>query len=237
MIGRVLLRHVGRSRRCIRRGKCMSSLTGSSVDSSQTIASLVPMVLETTANGERAFDIYSRMLKERIVFLHGPVTEHSALLVTAQLLFLEAENPNGEISMYINSPGGVVTAGMAIYDTMQYISCPVSTLCMGQAASMGSLLLAGGAPGCRFALPHASIMIHQPHGGAQGSASDIQIRAEEIIKTRRMLSKIYADHSGKSIELVEERLDRDFFMSAEEAKEFGLIDEIIKERDATTIED
>lgn len=195
------------------------------------------MVLETTANGERAFDIYSRMLKERIVFLHGPVTEHSALLVTAQLLFLEAENPNGEISMYINSPGGVVTAGMAIYDTMQYISCPVSTLCMGQAASMGSLLLAGGAPGCRFALPHASIMIHQPHGGAQGSASDIQIRAEEIIKTRRMLSKIYADHSGKSIELVEERLDRDFFMSAEEAKEFGLIDEIIKERDATTIED
>jgi len=204
--------------------------------STVTSASLVPMVLESTAGGERAFDIYSRMLKERIVFLHGPVTEQSALLMTAQLLFLESENPHAQISMYINSPGGVVTAGMAIYDTMQYISCPVSTLCMGQAASMGSLLLAGGAPGSRFALPHSRVMIHQPHGGAQGSASDIQIRAEEIMKTRRMLSQIYADHSGQPIETVEERLDRDFFMSAEEAKEFGLIDNIIKEREQSTIE-
>ena len=207
-------------------------------DFSETIQSnLVPMVLEKTAGGERAFDIYSRMLKERIVFLHGPVTEHSALLITSQLLFLEAENPKGQINMYINSPGGVVTAGMAIYDTMQYISCPVSTLCMGQAASMGSLLLAGGAPGLRFCLPHARVMIHQPHGGAQGSASDIQIRAEEIVKTRRMLSQVYADHSGQSVEKVEERLDRDFFMSPEEAQEFGLIDSIINRREEASIED
>ena len=207
-------------------------------DFSETIQSnLVPMVLEKTAGGERAFDIYSRMLKERIVFLHGPVTEHSALLITSQLLFLEAENPKGQINMYINSPGGVVTAGMAIYDTMQYISCPVSTLCMGQAASMGSLLLAGGAPGLRFCLPHARVMIHQPHGGAQGSASDIQIRAEEIVKTRRMLSQVYADHSGQSVEKVEERLDRDFFMSPEEAQDFGLIDSIINRREEASIED
>ena len=207
-------------------------------DFSETIQSnLVPMVLEKTAGGERAFDIYSRMLKERIVFLHGPVTEHSALLITSQLLFLEAENPKGQINMYINSPGGVVTAGMAIYDTMQYISCPVSTLCMGQAASMGSLLLAGGAPGLRFCLPHARVMIHQPHGGAQGSASDIQIRAEEIVKTRRMLSQVYADHSGQSVEKVEDRLDRDFFMSPEEAQEFGLIDSIINRREEASIED
>ena len=207
-------------------------------DFSETIQSnLVPMVLEKTAGGERAFDIYSRMLKERIVFLHGPVTEHSALLITSQLLFLEAENPKGQINMYINSPGGVVTAGMAIYDTMQYISCPVSTLCMGQAASMGSLLLAGGAPGLRFCLPHARVMIHQPHGGAQGSASDIQIRAEEIVKTRRMLSQVYADHSGQSVEKVEERLDRDFFMSPEEAQDFGLIDNIINRREEASIED
>ena len=204
-------------------------------DFSETIQSnLVPMVLEKTAGGERAFDIYSRMLKERIVFLHGPVTEHSALLITSQLLFLEAENPKGQINMYINSPGGVVTAGMAIYDTMQYISCPVSTLCMGQAASMGSLLLAGGAPGLRFCLPHARVMIHQPHGGAQGSASDIQIRAEEIVKTRRMLSQVYADHSGQSVEKVEERLDRDFFMSPEEAQDFGLIDEVVSKREVTS---
>ena len=171
------------------------------------------------------------------MFLHGPVTEHSALLITSQLLFLEAENPKGQINMYINSPGGVVTAGMAIYDTMQYISCPVSTLCMGQAASMGSLLLAGGAPRLRFCLPHARVMIHQPHGGAQGSASDIQIRAEEIVKTRRMLSQVYADHSGQSVEKVEERLDRDFFMSPEEAQEFGLIDSIINTREEASIED
>lgn len=220
-----------------RRSVSSESADGVGAASPPITANLVPMVLESTPNGERAFDIYSRMLKERIVFLHGPVTEHSALLLTAQLLFLEAENPNGPISMYINSPGGLVTAGMAIYDTMQYISCPVTTLCMGQAASMGSLLLAGGAPGERYALPHARVMIHQPHGGAQGSASDIQIRAEEIMKTRRMLSQIYANHSGQNIEVVEERLDRDFFMSAEEAQEFGLIDNILNHRDVSTIED
>jgi len=193
------------------------------------------MVLETTSTGERAYDIYSRLLKERIIFLHGPVTEHTALLVTSQLLFLEAENPKAQINMYINSPGGVVTDGMAIYDTMQYIACPVSTLCMGQAASMGSLLLAGGAAGLRYCLPHARVMIHQPHGGAQGTASDIHIRAKEIMKTRHMLSGIYAAHSGQTSEYVEERLDRDFFMSPEEAKDFGLIDEIVSHRDSASI--
>ena len=198
---------------------------------------LVPMVVEQSSRGERAFDIYSRLLKERVIFVTGGVEDYMASLITAQLLFLEAENPKGQINMYINSPGGVVTAGMAIYDTMQYISCPVSTLCMGQAASMGSLLLAGGAPGLRFCLPHARVMIHQPHGGAQGSASDIQIRAEEIVKTRRMLSQVYADHSGQSVEKVEERLDRDFFMSPEEAQEFGLIDSIINRREEASIED
>jgi ATP-dependent Clp protease, protease subunit len=232
----MILRLTVRGRNAVR---CLSSTSSSSILSSEVPiqSNLVPMVLEKTAGGERAFDIYSRMLKERIVFLHGPVTEHSALLITSQLLFLEAENPKGQISMYINSPGGVVTAGMAIYDTMQYISCPVSTLCMGQAASMGSLLLCGGAPGLRFCLPNARVMIHQPHGGAQGSASDIQIRADEIIKTRRMLSQIYADHSGQKVEDVEERLDRDFFMSPEEAQEFGLIDKIINSREEASIED
>lgn len=175
-------------------------------------------------------DIYSRMLQERIIFVHGPVSDHMASVVTAQLLFLESQDPNKPISMYINSPGGLVTAGMAIYDTMQYVNCPVATVCMGQASSMGSLLLAGGEPGERRALPHSRIMIHQPQGGAQGSAEDIHIRAQEILKTRRMLSEVYASHTGQTADFVEKSLDRDNFLSPGEAKQFGLIDEIVEKR-------
>ncbi|MCP5432656.1 MAG: ATP-dependent Clp protease proteolytic subunit [Alphaproteobacteria bacterium] len=195
-----------------------------------TLSNLVPMVVEQTNRGERAFDIYSRLLKERIIFVTGGVEDYVAGLVTAQLLYLEAENPKKEIAMYINSPGGVVTSGLAIYDTMQYIRCPVQTICIGQAASMGSLLLCAGEPGMRFALPNARIMVHQPSGGFQGQASDIERHAEEIIKVKRRLNDIYVRHTGRSLDEVEEALDRDRFMTADEAKGFGLIDEVFTKR-------
>ena len=191
---------------------------------------LVPMVIEQTHRGERAFDIYSRLLKERIIFLTGGVNDSVASLICAQMLFLESENPGKDISFYINSPGGVVTAGLAIYDTMQYIRCEVATLCVGQAASMGSLLLAAGAPGKRFALPNSRIMIHQPSGGFQGQAADIEIQAREIMTLRSRLNGIYVKHTGKTLEQVEHAMDRDNFMSATEAKEFGLIDKVETER-------
>ena len=194
------------------------------------VSQLVPMVVEQTARGERAYDIYSRMLKERIVFLMGPIEDGAASLITAQLLFLEAENPDKDISLYINSPGGVVTSGLAIYDTMQYIRPDVATICIGQAASAGSLLLAAGAPGKRFALPHARIMTHQPSGGFQGQATDIEIHAREILNVRRRLNEIYVRHTGQSLAEVEARMERDTFMSAEQAKEFGLVDEVIDKR-------
>lgn len=191
---------------------------------------LVPMVVEQSSRGERAYDIFSRLLKERIIFLTGPVHDGMASLIVAQLLFLESENPDKEISMYINSPGGVVTAGMSIYDTMQYIRPKVSTLCIGQAASMGSLLLTAGATGKRFATPHARIMIHQPSGGYQGQASDIEIHAKEIIALRGRLNEVYVKHTGQKLSTIEKAMDRDNFMSAEAAKEFGLIDEIVENR-------
>jgi ATP-dependent Clp protease protease subunit len=197
-----------------------------------TMNTLVPMVVEQTNRGERAFDIYSRLLKERVIFVTGAIEDYGASLITAQLLFLEAENPKKEISMYINSPGGVVTAGMAIYDTMQFIKPPVSTLCIGQAASMGSLLLAAGAPGQRFALPNARVMLHQPSGGFQGQASDIERHAEDILKMKRRLNEIYVKHTGKSYEVVERSLDRDYFLTASEAKDFGLIDKVLETRQA-----
>lgn len=191
---------------------------------------LVPMVVETTGRGERAYDIYSRLLKERIVFLSSDVNDVSASLVTAQLLFLESEDPDKDIFLYLNSPGGSVTAGMAIYDTMQYIRPPVSTLCIGQAASMGAILLAAGAPGKRFALPHARIMIHQPMGGAQGQASDIAIQAREILRIRDELNQVLSKHTGQSLEVIERETDRDRFMTGEEAKTFGIIDQVITSR-------
>ncbi len=194
---------------------------------------LVPMVVEQTNRGERAYDIYSRLLKERIIFVVGPVEDHMASLVTAQLLFLEAENPKKEISMYINSPGGVVTSGMAIYDTMQFIRPAVSTLCTGQAASMGSLLLAAGQKDMRFALPNARIMVHQPSGGFQGQASDIELHAREILALRGRLNAIYAEHTGQPVKKIEEALERDNFMTAEAAKEFGLIDQVLAKREVT----
>ncbi|KAK1618358.1 hypothetical protein QYE76_023875 [Lolium multiflorum] len=194
---------------------------------------LVPMVVETTSRGERAYDIFSRLLKERIVCIHGPIADDTASLVVAQLLFLESENPLKPISLYINSPGGVVTAGLAIYDTMQYIRCPVNTICIGQAASMGSLLLAAGARGERRALPNARIMIHQPSGGAQGQATDIAIQAKEILKLRDRLNKIYAKHTGQKIDKIEDCMERDLFMDPQEALEWGLIDEVIENRPAS----
>ncbi len=196
------------------------------------ISQLVPMVVEQTPRGERAYDIYSRMLKERIIFLMGPVDDHMASLVTAQLLFLEAENPDKDISLYINSPGGIVTSGLAIYDTMQYIRPDIATICIGQAASMGSLLLTAGTKGKRFALPHARIMTHQPSGGFQGQATDIEIHAREILNLKRRLNEIYAQHTGRPLEEVEARMERDTFMTAGEAREFGLIDEVIAQRPA-----
>ena len=199
-------------------------------DPVETYMNLVPMVVEQTNRGERAYDIFSRLLKERIVFITGPVEDGMATLVIAQLLFLEAENPKKEISMYINSPGGVVTSGMAIYDTMQFIRPAVSTLCVGQAASMGSLLLAAGEKGQRFALPNARILLHQPSGGFQGQASDIERHAEDIIKLKRRLEEIYSRHTGQDREKIERTLDRDFMMTAEEAKAFGLIDSVIENR-------
>lgn len=193
---------------------------------------LVPMVVEQTNRGERAYDIYSRLLKERVIFVTGTIEDYMASLVTAQLLFLEAENPKKEISMYINSPGGVVTSGMAIYDTMQYIRPPVSTLCIGQAASMGSLLLCAGAENMRFALPNARIMVHQPSGGFQGQASDIERHAKEILDMRTRLNRIYCDHTGQNLKTIEDALDRDTFMTAEEARNFGLIDTVVDKREA-----
>ncbi len=190
------------------------------------------MVVEQTNRGERAYDIYSRLLKERIVFVTGPIEDHLASLITAQLLFLEAENPKKEISMYINSPGGVVTSGMAIYDTMQFIRPPVATLCIGQAASMGSLLLAAGEKGMRYVLPNARVLLHQPSGGFQGQASDIERHAEDIIKMKRRLNDVYVRHTGQSYENIEKTLDRDYFLTAEEAKAFGLVDEVISKRQA-----
>src|SRR6476661_4655983 len=191
---------------------------------------LVPMVVEQSSRGERAFDIYSRLLRERIIFLTGPVEDQGASLIVAQLLFLEAENPKKEISFYINSPGGVVTAGLSIYDTMQFIRCPVSTLCVGQAASMGSLLLTAGEAGMRFSLPNSRIMVHQPSGGFQGQASDILRHAEDIMKVKRRLNEIYVRHTGQDYDTIEKTLDRDHFMSAAEAKEFGLVDQVLEKR-------
>ncbi len=193
---------------------------------------LVPMVVESTNRGERAYDIYSRLLKERIIFLTGPVHDAVSSLLCAQLLFLEAENPKKDISLYINSPGGVVTSGLAIYDTMRYVRCDVSTVCCGQAASMGSLLLAAGTKGKRFALPNARIMVHQPSGGFQGQASDIEIHAREIISLRRRLNEIYVEHTGQSMEAIEEALERDRFLTPPDAKAFGLIDEVVEKRPA-----
>lgn len=191
---------------------------------------LVPMVVEQTNRGERAYDIYSRLLKERIIFLTGQVHDGVASLICAQLLFLESENPNKDISFYINSPGGIVTSGMAIYDTMQYIRPQVSTVCIGQAASMGSLLMTAGAKGKRYALPNARIMIHQPSGGAQGQATDIEIQAREILALRARLNNIYVHHTGQSLDVIENAMERDKYMTATEAKEFGLIDEVVTSR-------
>jgi len=195
-----------------------------------TALNLVPMVVEQTARGERAYDIYSRLLKERVVFIVGPIEDHMANLIVAQLLFLESENPDKDVSLYINSPGGSVTAGMAIYDTMQFVKPDVSTLCVGQAASMGALLLAGGAADKRFALPHSRVMIHQPLGGFQGQATDIDIHAREILKIREQLNQILAGHTGQPVEKIREDTERDNFMAAEDAKAYGLIDDILAKR-------
>jgi ATP-dependent Clp protease protease subunit len=198
---------------------------------------LVPMVIEQTARGERSFDIYSRLLKERIIFMTGQVYDGMASLICAQLLFLESENPNKEISFYINSPGGVVSAGLAIYDTMQYVRAPVSTVCMGMAASMGSLLLTAGEKGKRFSLPNGRIMVHQPSGGAQGQATDIEIQAREILSLRKRLNEIYVKHTGQPVEAIEAKLERDTYMSAEEARDFGLIDQVVEQRPVSATPD
>src|SRR5437764_4274803 len=199
-------------------------------DPVETYMNLVPMVVEQTNRGERAYDIFSRLLKERIIFVTGPVEDGMSTLTVAQLLFLEAENPKKEVSMYINSPGGVVTSGLAIYDTMQFIRPKVSTLCVGQAASMGSLLLAAGDPGLRFALPNARVMVHQPSGGFQGQASDILRHAEDIMKIKRRLNEIYVKHTGRDYDSIENTLDRDHFMSADEAMAFGIVDHVYDKR-------
>ena len=191
---------------------------------------LVPMVVEQSSRGERAFDIYSRLLRERIVFISGPVEDNVASLIIAQLIFLEADDPDKDISIYINSPGGVVSSGLAIYDTIKYVRPDISTVCFGQAASMGSLLLAAGSKGKRFGLPHSRIMIHQPSGGFQGQAADIDIQAREILSLRARLNEIYAEHTGQSLKVIEKRMDRDSFLSPKEAMEFGLIDEVIESR-------
>ena len=199
-------------------------------DFEEKMNSLIPMVVEQTSKGERAYDIYSRLLKERIVFLVGPVNDAVASLVTAQLLFLESENPNKEINFYINSPGGLVTAGLGIYDTMQYINSPVSTLCIGQASSMGSFLLAAGEKGKRFSLPNSRIMVHQPSAGFQGQATDIEIHANEVLALKKRLNEIYSRHTGQSEDDIKKALERDNFMTPESAKEFGLIDEVVEKR-------
>ena len=198
----------------------------------QLTNNLVPMVVEQSSRGERAFDIFSRLLRDRIIFLNGPVEDGMASLICAQLLFLESENPKKEIAMYINSPGGVVTSGMAIYDTMQYIKSPVSTVCMGQAASMGSLLLCAGEPDMRVALPNARVMVHQPSGGFRGHASDIERHAADIIAMKKRLNEIYVKHTGKKYATIEKTLDRDHFMTANEAKDFGIVDHVYAKRDA-----
>lgn len=195
-----------------------------------TALNLVPMVVEQTARGERAYDIYSRLLKERLVFVVGPVEDHMANLVVAQLLFLESENPDKDIHLYINSPGGSVTSGLSIYDTMQFVNCDVSTICVGQAASMGALLLAGGDKGKRFALPHSRIMVHQPSAGFQGQATDIGIHAQEVLELKRRLNEIMAKHTGQPVERVEQDLERDNFMSASAAVEYGIIDTVLAQR-------
>jgi ATP-dependent Clp protease protease subunit len=196
----------------------------------QPTAALVPMVVEQTARGERSYDIYSRLLKDRVIFMTGQVEDHMANLVVAQMLFLESENPDKDIHLYINSPGGSVTAGLSIYDTMQFIKPDVSTMCIGQAASMGAMLLAGGTKGKRLALPHSRMMIHQPSGGAQGQASDIEIQANEIIKLRLSLNVLLAEHTGKAVETIAKDTERDNFMSADEAQEYGLVDKVIQRR-------
>jgi len=202
-----------------------------------TMNNLVPMVVEQTSRGERSFDIFSRLLKERIIFLTGQVNDNVSALITAQLLFLEAENPNKDIAFYINSPGGIVTSGLGIYDTMQYIRPKVTTICIGQACSMGSLLLTAGEPGQRFSLPNSRIMIHQPSGGAQGQATDIEIQAKEILSLRKRLNEIYVKHTGQKLAEIEKAMDRDNFMSPEDAKKFGLIDEIYEKRPEGAEED
>ena len=191
---------------------------------------LVPMVVETTNRGERAYDIYSRLLKERIIFLTGGIDDAVSSLICAQLLFLESENPNKDIAFYINSPGGIVSSGLAVYDTMRYIRPYVSTVCVGQAASMGSMLLCAGTPGKRYALPNSRVMVHQPSGGAQGQATDIEIQAREILKLRERLNSIYVEHTGQSLKTIEKAMDRDNFMNSEEAKDFGLIDQVVTQR-------
>jgi ATP-dependent Clp protease protease subunit len=203
-------------------------------DVMQTAMSLVPMVVEQTSRGERAYDIFSRLLKERIIFLTGPFEDGMSSLICAQLLFLESENPKKEIAMYINSPGGVVTSAMAIYDTMQYIKSPVSTVCMGMAASAGSLILVAGEAGRRVALPNARVLLHQPSGGFQGQASDIERHAEDIIKTKRRLNEIYVKHTGQTMEVVERTLDRDHIMNAQEAKAWGIVDIVQEQREGDT---
>jgi ATP-dependent Clp protease, protease subunit len=197
---------------------------------SATALNLVPMVVEQTARGERAYDIYSRLLKDRLVFIVGPVEDQTANLVVAQLLYLESENPNKDIHLYINSPGGVVSSGLSIYDTMQFINCDVSTICVGQAASMGALLLAGGTHGKRFALPHSRVMVHQPSAGYQGQATDISIHAEEVLELKRRLNAIMSKHTGQTIEAIERDLERDNFMSAKAAVDYGLIDTVLAQR-------
>jgi ATP-dependent Clp protease protease subunit len=201
-------------------------------DRHDMMMNLVPMVVEQSSRGERAFDIFSRLLRERVVFLNGPIDDGVSALICAQLLFLEADNPKKQIDMYINSPGGMVTSGLAIYDTMQYIKSPVSTLCMGMAASMGSFLLMAGAPGQRISLPNARIMLHQPSGGFRGQASDIERHAEDIIKTKRRLNELYAKHCGRTYEEVERTLDRDHFMDAEQAKAWGIVDHVYETRES-----
>lgn len=196
----------------------------------ETALNLVPMVVEQTARGERAYDIYSRLLKERVIFIVGPIEDHMANLVVAQLLFLESENPEKDIALYINSPGGIVTSGLAIYDTMQFVKPDVTTICVGQAASMGAVLLAGGAKGKRYSLPHSRVMIHQPLGGFQGQATDIEIHTREILETRERLNRILANHSGQTLDRIKEDTDRDNFMSAEAAKAYGLIDHVLEKR-------
>ena len=206
-------------------------LTSMMPDYLETRANLVPMVVEQSARGERAYDIYSRLLKERVIFVVGPIEDHMANLIVAQLLFLESENPDKDISLYINSPGGSVTAGLAIYDTMQFIKPDVSTLCTGQAASMGAILLAGGCAGKRYGLPHSRVMIHQPLGGTQGQATDIDIHAKEILKMRDTLNHILSKHTGQPIQKVKKDTERDYFMTSEEAKQYGIVDKVITTRE------